>query len=79
CPGCARTLCSHCRASHEALTCAQYSALPEGDRSPEDASFLALARENGFARCGGCHTFVQLNGGCNHITCHCRYEFCYQC
>ncbi|RAL02908.1 Rcat domain-containing protein [Aspergillus ibericus CBS 121593] len=29
--------------------------------------------------CAQCRNFVELGTGCNHITCRCRYEFCYVC
>lgn len=79
CPSCALSLCSSCRASHPRLTCAQYTALAGGKVTAEDAAFLQLAEQNRYARCNRCRNFVELRQGCNHMTCVCRYEFCYQC
>ncbi|PWY70394.1 hypothetical protein BO94DRAFT_423230, partial [Aspergillus sclerotioniger CBS 115572] len=40
---------------------------------------LDLAKEQGWQRCARCRNIVELGTGCNHITCRCRYEFCYVC
>jgi len=39
----------------------------------------ALARQQGWQTCPGCHTLIELNVGCYHMTCRCRTEFCYLC
>lgn len=79
CPGCGTQLCSSCRTSHRNLTCAQYLALPETERSPDDLAFFALATDHSYSRCMQCLSFVELTQGCNHIQCVCRYNFCYMC
>ncbi|KAJ6784535.1 hypothetical protein PWT90_06753 [Aphanocladium album] len=40
---------------------------------------LRLARSEGCMRYFSCRTMVELNTGCNHITCRCGAEFCYVC
>ncbi len=80
CPGCSTSLCPNCKtASHRGLSCAAYMALPEEQRSTIDAPFFEMARLEGLARCNQCRAVVQLAEGCNHITCPCRYQFCYPC
>ena len=44
-----------------------------------DAEMRAMI-DRGEARiCPQCRNGVQRNGGCNHMTCRCRAEFCYVC
>ena len=38
---------------------------------------LAICEE--WQTCPGCNTVVELNFGCNHITCRCGTQFCYLC
>jgi len=79
CPKCSLSLCSACHASHPALTCAQHAAFSHRSTSHEDAAFQQLAADKKYARCTKCRSFVELNMGCNHMTCLCRHEFCYRC
>ncbi|ELR05191.1 hypothetical protein VC83_01825 [Pseudogymnoascus destructans] len=46
---------------------------------PEFQQILEMVRENGWQRCYMCSSVVELNYGCNHITCRCGTEFCYLC
>ncbi|KAG6026382.1 hypothetical protein E4U40_002158 [Claviceps sp. LM458 group G5] len=43
------------------------------------ADFLQIATENGWQRCYSCRRVVDLDTGCNHITCRCKAQFCYVC
>ncbi|KAG6105453.1 hypothetical protein E4U31_001408 [Claviceps sp. LM219 group G6] len=43
------------------------------------AEVLQIATESGWQRCYSCRTLVDLDTGCNHITCRCKAEFCYVC
>ncbi|OSX63329.1 hypothetical protein POSPLADRAFT_1080865, partial [Postia placenta MAD-698-R-SB12] len=44
-----------------------------------DRAVLALGETQGWARCPGCETMIELNHGCFHMTCRCKTEFCYVC
>jgi len=33
----------------------------------------------GYQRCTKCRHYVELKDGCNHITCICSHQFCYEC
>ena len=67
----AKTTCAHCAgpAHSRFLHCA----------SPDDAELAALASREGWRRCRirRCGHMVELTVGCNHMTCRCRFEFCY--
>ncbi|PVH71728.1 hypothetical protein DL98DRAFT_387736, partial [Cadophora sp. DSE1049] len=36
---------------------------------------LQAADENGWQRCYSCRRLVELDIGCNHITCHCGAQY----
>jgi hypothetical protein len=45
----------------------------------EALALAALARGEGWMRCGRCAVFVSRAHGCNHMTCACGHHFCYAC
>jgi len=72
CPACHGLLCTHC----------QQPAHPwSSSCSREDDSAMIdhLLEENRWQRCPGCSVIVELSFGCNHMTCRCGAEFCYEC
>ncbi|KIW29679.1 hypothetical protein, variant [Cladophialophora immunda] len=46
---------------------------------PELQATLSLATQSGWQRCYGCDRLIELDVGCNHITCRCGAQFCYVC
>lgn len=32
-----------------------------------------------YKQCPNCKFWVSKNEGCDHMTCRCKYEFCYKC
>ena len=75
CTKCGSRFCKDCKVRfHEGLSCNQYLALPEGERDIEDRQAIQLAEEEAWRRCPSCRAIVELDYGCNHITCHCKYE-----
>ncbi|KAK6353316.1 hypothetical protein TWF696_005286 [Orbilia brochopaga] len=49
---------------------------------PQDTgltAILELSKDNGWKRCYRCRAMIELNLGCNHMTCRCGAEFCYVC
>ena len=80
CPNCDTAHCASCKTiNHPGMDCVTYMSVPEERRNAADAAFFELARIEGLQRCKQCRAVVQLVVGCNHMTCHCRYEFCYPC
>ena len=74
CVHCGLSLCLYCKSSaavHGSGPC-------DGVRADEEA-LVVLASREGWKRCPGRMTFVSLKSGCNHITCICGYEFCFEC
>ncbi|KAL0033114.1 hypothetical protein WJX79_004113 [Trebouxia sp. C0005] len=57
------------------MTCAEAQA----SRTTDDAGLLALAKEKGWKQCKQCRQMIELEAGCNHITCKCGEQFCYRC
>ncbi|PSN73813.1 hypothetical protein BS50DRAFT_510334 [Corynespora cassiicola Philippines] len=70
CSNCQTKTCSMCKnASHE-------------DDCPADPNLqatLSLGAQRGWQRCFSCRTLVEINLGCNHMTCKCGAQFCYLC
>ncbi|KAF7329029.1 RBR-type E3 ubiquitin transferase [Mycena venus] len=80
CPRCGGSLCKACNCVwHENMTCEKYQAIPIAERTPEDADFMNLAKQELWRRCPNCSAMVELKFGCNHITCVCSHHFCYTC
>ena len=43
-------------------------------------SLIELIKSMGWSFCGQCKMAIELEGGCNHMTCrHCQFQFCYMC
>ncbi|KAF6826810.1 IBR finger domain-containing protein [Colletotrichum plurivorum] len=71
CPRCRNKTCVMCKgSSHQGEDCGQDAATQ---------SLLHVAAENGWQRCFSCRRVVELDIGCNHMTCRCGAEFCYVC
>ena len=70
CMGCRSSFCASCRVRwHMGLTCAEFQALPDYHRAPEDVEFLRLAREKRWQRCPSCGNMVRrsaANGNLKH-------------
>eukprot|EP01113_Clastostelium_recurvatum_P002591 TRINITY_DN11094_c0_g1_i1.p1 TRINITY_DN11094_c0_g1~~TRINITY_DN11094_c0_g1_i1.p1 ORF type:complete len:380 (+),score=76.10 TRINITY_DN11094_c0_g1_i1:749-1888(+) len=79
CPACNRMSCSRCKvpwSNHAEFTCAQYQALPDSERQPEDRAFRRMIVERGWRICK-CGAPIEKTEGCNHMTCVCGRHFCY--
>ncbi|KAH8810786.1 hypothetical protein F5884DRAFT_698809 [Xylogone sp. PMI_703] len=70
CPSCSLTTCTTCKAEAHKGDC------------PKDAPLqqvLEIAKDKHWQRCYACWRVIELEHGCNHMTCRCGAEFCYVC
>ncbi|KAF7326389.1 RBR-type E3 ubiquitin transferase [Mycena venus] len=51
------------------MTCEKYRAIPITERTPEDADFMNLAKQEKWRRCPNCSAMVELKFGCNYRVC----------
>ena len=56
----------------------QLSEMDDG-ADAADADVQGLLDEKKWCRCSRCLVIVERTAGCDHITCKCGHEFCYQC
>ncbi|KAK4269544.1 hypothetical protein QN277_022688 [Acacia crassicarpa] len=80
CLACHRMFCARCNVSwHPGVDCEEYQKLNENERQREDLLVRQLAKEKKWRRCPKCRFYVEKLIGCLHITCRCKYQFCYAC
>ncbi|CAM0947208.1 unnamed protein product [Alopecurus aequalis] len=80
CQVCRRLFCARCDVPwHAGADCAAYRKLGRGDKGKEDLMLLEMAKGKKWKRCPKCQFFVEKSDGCLHITCRCKFEFCYGC
>ncbi|RKF53905.1 putative ibr finger domain-containing protein [Erysiphe neolycopersici] len=70
CPECETVTCKICKAASHDGDCPADTALQ---------STIQLAKANGWKRCFNCRCMIELDTGCNHMTCPCGTQFCYVC
>ncbi|KAF5794286.1 putative transcription factor C2H2 family [Helianthus annuus] len=77
CPVCRRSFCKVCRVPwHSELSCKEFGKLKG---KTDDEMAVALAKKKKWKKCPNCNFFVEKAEGCVHITCRCKFEFCYTC
>ena len=72
CPWCQHQTCLHCKGDKHR----------KGFVCPKDTEMMKAkkyAETEGYRPCGKCGEYIKRNGGCNHMTCRCGYQFCYIC
>ncbi|XP_012067431.2 probable E3 ubiquitin-protein ligase RNF144A-B [Jatropha curcas] len=80
CPFCHRLFCAQCYVPwHSGVECEVFQWLKEDERGREDLMVMELARDKKWSRCPHCKFFVERTEGCPHMTCRCKFEFCYGC
>lgn len=77
CVACNFSFCAQCNDSpHEGMTCEEMQRKRHEERWGNSKEYMA----NETKQCPHCLTWIEKNGGCNHMTCHhCRGEFCWLC
>lgn len=77
CHACRHNTCftHHCQ-WHHGRTCAQYD---QDASASDEVGLLQLLERCEFRRCPSCNHGIEKKGGCSHMTCRCKHEFCWHC
>lgn len=77
CEQCHKTYCAQCLINHpEYMSC---QAAKEKYSTADDKANQSWKNQHS-KQCPNCHTNIEKNSGCDHITCtKCRHEFCWKC
>ncbi|EAR96312.2 RING-type zinc-finger, LisH dimerization motif protein (macronuclear) [Tetrahymena thermophila SB210] len=70
-----------CEKTHQGFTCEQFKQWLI-ENSVVDQEFQKLVQRDKLFQCPKCQSYIQKNGGCNHMTCRrpgCGKEFCCVC
>ena len=81
CPLCKKEYCLRCKVDyHKGITCEKYQE-KEIDKKTQSADhqFLNFVKGTNYKQCPNCKFWVERSSGCPHMTCRCRYQFCYTC
>ncbi len=71
--------CGRCR-TKVCCTCnGKWHTSRECPKDEATQRFVEIAEKEGWRRCFNCSAMIELNEGCNHMTCRCRAEFCMIC
>lgn len=71
--------CGRCR-TKVCCTCnGKWHTSRECPKDEATKQFAEVAKKEGWKKCFNCSAMVELNEGCNHMTCRCRAEFCMSC
>ncbi|GMI82171.1 hypothetical protein like AT3G14250 [Hibiscus trionum] len=92
CPSCHRLFCAQCKVAwHSGISCGEFRKLGKDERSMEDIMahpkhnvnpplmVMELAKNKKWRRCPSCKIYVEKTEGCSHISCRCKFQFCYGC
>ncbi|PHH75402.1 hypothetical protein CDD82_4456 [Ophiocordyceps australis] len=72
--------CGRCKTKICCICSGKWHGTSECHKDEETARLLAQAQEEGWKRCYRCKAVVELNEGCNQMTCRCcGAEFCMIC
>lgn len=78
CPFCQKLFCLQCNVPwHLGKSCQEFTILYKDEKGKEKLRQLAEDKE--WKECPNCKIFVEKTEGCRHMTCRCKFEFCYIC
>jgi len=79
CGVCSKTFCLHCRDEwHDDMTCEEKGVYRKKEYENDD-KFREFLKSNNCQNCPSCKFFIHKVEGCLHITCLCKFQFCYIC
>ncbi|KAF2071093.1 hypothetical protein CYY_007579 [Polysphondylium violaceum] len=71
--------CFNCEVEwHHNSTCHQYQ-IWRIENKLVDTTYSAWTKKADTKKCPKCKSIIEKNEGCNHIVCHCGYNFCWLC
>ncbi|XP_012838820.1 PREDICTED: putative E3 ubiquitin-protein ligase ARI6 isoform X1 [Erythranthe guttata] len=80
CLVCKRRFCGECMVAwHSDFTCKEFQKVYAKKGGKSDKIVKMLAKKRNWQKCPKCKMYVEKAEGCLHITCRCKYEFCYRC
>lgn len=90
CPACALDFCSECQGRPHQGSCESWKRFTRDHRGDEPKRGSSKAPKSKITSkrieklkmkpCPSCRSYIQKNGGCNHMTCqYCRHEFWWCC
>merc|ERR1712176_614007 len=77
CPKCQKQFCFNCGTEewHQGVTCNAFKKWKE-ENGKADVKFDEWVKSQNAKQCPQCNSFIEKNGGCDHMTCrNCKYEF----
>lgn len=80
CVSCKRWFCAECRVPwHMEFTCKEFQKWYAKKGGKDDKIVKKLAKKKNWQKCPKCKMYVEKSEGCIHMTCRCKYQFCYRC
>jgi hypothetical protein len=71
--------CGRCKTKVCVACNGRWHTGPDCPKDEASQRFAEIAKEQGWQRCFNCSATVELQEGCNHMTCRCKAEFCMIC
>jgi len=79
CEKCLKHYCLVCKTDfHNGTSCLQYQTWAIENGYSNDL-FNVLITGRNFKQCPACKKWIERYEGCDHMTCQCGHEFCFQC